>query len=307
MALTYDQLSAITQRKYMPKLYDNIFDSNPILQRWKKKGFKMLDGGTSILVPLNYAQTSASGWYSGPDTLDTTDNQNITAAEYAWRQLYANVSITRDEELKNSGDSQILDLVKSKVQIAEKTLVDKLGTGIYSNGTTDPKSIAGFRNIISASNTVGGISQTTNSWWSSQVDSSTTTLSIAAMQSRFNAASVDSDQPSVIATTRSIYNSYYALLQPQQRFVDAESAKGGFQALMFNGKPVLADSHAPTSFMYFLNEDYLDLAVHKDENMRFEPFIKPVNQNVKTAKIYFMGALVSSNNRLQAVMSAITA
>jgi hypothetical protein len=69
MALTYDQISAITLKYYVPKMYDNIFNSNPLLQRHKKKSYQKVDGGVSVMVPLNYAVPSASGWYAGYDTL----------------------------------------------------------------------------------------------------------------------------------------------------------------------------------------------------------------------------------------------
>lgn len=306
MALSYSEISAITQKKFIPKLYDNIFDSNPLLQRLKKKSYEKIDGGERIVIPLNYAQTGSGGWYAGADTLSTTETEVITGAEYLWKQAYENISILRSDELKNSGDSQILALVKQKISVAEKSLLDKLATGIYSNGTTDPKSIVGLQAMISTSNTVGNIDQSAYSWWQAKVDSTTTILSIGAMQSRFNAVTVNNDKPSVIATTRSIYNSYYALLQPQQRFTDSESASGGFSSLMFNSAPVIPDSYCPAQKMYFLNENYLSLFVHKDEDMRFEPFQKPVNQNVKVAKIYWMGAFGASNNRLQAGLTAIT-
>lgn len=306
MALSYDQISAITLKYYVPKMYDNIFNSNPLLQRHKKKSYEKVDGGTSIMVPLNYAAPTAAGWYSGYDTLSTTDNDQITAAEYQWKQLYQNISVSRLDELKNSGDAAILGLVKNKVKIAEKNMEDLLGTGIFSNAT-DAKSIIGLRQILSTSNTIGGIAQSTNSWWQSNVDSTTTTLSLATMQTQFNLATINSACPSVLIGTRSLYNSYYALLQPQQRFSDSDTASGGFASLLFNGAPFIPDSHCPSSNLAFLNEDYIHLWVHKDEDMRFEPFQKPINQNVKVAKIYWMGAYGSSNIRLQALMSAVTA
>jgi hypothetical protein len=305
MPLTYDQVTAITQKKFIPKMYDNIFDSNPLLQRAKKKGwYDKLDGGERIVVPLIYATTSASGWYSGAETLDTSDNQNISAAEYTWKQLYANITIRRDEELKNSGDSQILSLVKNKMKIAEKTMADTLGSGIYSDGS-DSKAIVGLRDIVAVAETVGGISQSANSWWQGKVDSTSTILSIPVLQTQHTAATIDNDSPSVGICTRSIYDLYYNLLQPQQRFADTEVAKGGFSSLMFNGIPVIADSHCPANHFFFLNEDYLHLWAHKDEDMRMEPFTKPINQNIKVAKIYFMGAMGSSNNRMHAKLSAI--
>lgn len=306
MPLTWDQVSGITEKVFMPKLADNIFDSNPLLKRLKQKSYEKLSGGTSIMVPLNYATTTASGWYTGADTLSTSDNENITSAEYAWKQIYANISITRLDELKNSGDAQKVSLVKSKMQIAEKTIMDTMGTALYNAGTTT-NALVGLRAIVDTTSTVGGISQSSYSWWQGQLDSSTTTLSIAALQTIFNLCSIDSDGPTVAMATRANYNRLYALLQPQQRFMDAETAKAGFSSLMFNGIPFIADSHAPANHVFFLNENYLHLFAHKDEDMRLEPFAKPLNQNVRSAKIYWMGALGSSNNRLHGRLSALAA
>lgn len=87
--------------------------------------------------------------------------------------------------------------------------------------------------------------------------------------------------------------------------MDSDTAKGGFSSLMFNGIPLIADSQCPANHLAFLNEAYIKLVVHKDEFFRFEPYVKPVNQNVRTAKIFFAGNLVSSNNRMHALFSAL--
>ncbi len=130
---------------------------------------------------------------------------------------------------------------------------------------------------------------------------------MAALQTMYNALSLNNEHPSVVMATRANYNRYYALLQPQQRFMDSETAKGGFQSLMFNGTPFIAGSKVPANHVLMLNESYLHFWVHKDEDMRFEAFQKPVNQNVKTAKIYWMGAFGSSNCRMHGKLSAVAA
>lgn len=306
MPLTWDQVSGITEKYFVPKLADNIFDSNPYFRRIKQRSMDVIDGGTSIMIPLEYAINGAGGWYSGSDTLNTEDTQIITAAEYSWKQHYENISILRIEELKNSGDAGKISLVKSKMKNAEKSTMDRLGTGVYSAGT-DAKSIVGLRVFISTSNTVGGISQSSYSWWQGNVDSTTTTTTMAALQTQYNECVVDDMQPTVALTTRSIFNYYYALLQPQQRFVDSDTAKGGFSSLMFNGIPVIADSHCPAGYFFFVNEDVVRLKVHKDENFRYAKFVEPSDQNVKIGKIYFAGAFTSSNNRLLGALSGLTA
>lgn len=306
MALTWDQISGITEKKFLPLMYDNIFDSNPLLKRLKEKSYEKVDGGTSIMIPLNYAQSTASGWFTGADSLSTADNESITAAEYFWKQLYAAVTITRIDELKNSGDAAKISLVKSKMQIAQKTMADLLGTAVYNAGTTLNAPI-GLRAIVAIASTIGGIDQSTNSWWQSTVDSTTATFSIPALQTVFNAISVDSDIPSVIMATRANYNRFYATLQPQQRFMDSDTAKAGFSSLMFNGSPFIADSHCPANHIFLLNEKNLKLFVHKDEDMRLEPFAKPIGQSIKVAKVFWAGGLASSNNRLHGKMSAVAA
>jgi hypothetical protein len=305
MALTYDQITAITEKKFIPKLVDNIFNSNPLLKKLKERE-QSQPGGDKIIVPLNYATVTASDWYQGSETLSTTDNEVITAAEYDWKQLYANISITRRDELRNMGDAAIINFVKSKVEVAEKTIRDKLATGIYNDGS-NAKQIQGLKLICSASNTVGGISQSTYSWWAAQLDSTTTTLTLSAMQGLYGDCGEGTEYPNIVIGDQNMYDRYYSLLQPQQRFADEEMGKGGFKSLQFNGIPFVVDANAASGDLYMLNLDYLTLYPHKDENFRMEPFVKPINQNVKVAKVYWMGALASSNNRRHGLMDAITA
>jgi len=305
MALTYGEISAITEKHYVPKLVDNIFSSNVLFQRMKKsKNYETYSGGEKIIQPVLYAQTTAAGSYSGADTLDTSANDQITALEFEMKQYYANITVTRADELKNSGNAQIINFVKSKVQVAEKTLSDLLGVALYNLGT-DADEIVGLRLAVDSTGTYGGIARATYSWLAAQEDSTTTGLTIPAMQALFGDATVGNDKPTVAVTTQDIYDDYHGLLQPQERYVDENSASGGFTNLMFKSIPVIVDNNCPASHLFFLNENYIKLYAHEKENFRFEPFIKPTNQNVSTAKIYWAGNLVVSNPRMQGKFNAL--
>ena len=306
MSLT-DQLTSITRNYIQPKMYDNIFDSNPLLAKFKSSGrYVSQNGGTTIDIPLNYAQTSSSGWFSGSDTLTTADNENITRASYNWKSAYAAITVAEEDKLKNAGELGVIKLLASKAMIAEKTLDDRIGTGLLSDGTT-AKSIVGLRDIVATDQTVGGISQSTSSWWASNVDSTTTTLSISAMNTQFQNATIGADSPDMCVTTRAVYNLFYNLLQPQQRFLDKDMAKAGFTSLMFNSAPIVIDSHCPASHLFMLNMKYLGLYYHPERNMSATEYQKPINQEVLTSRILWMGSLTSSNNRMHALLSGITA
>jgi hypothetical protein len=117
---------------------------------------------------------------------------------------------------------------------------------------------------------------------------------------------VGGDSPTVLPTTQDIYDIILGLLQPQQRFQEADTANAGFQNVLIHGKPVIVDNHCPSSHLFLLNEEYINFTVHTRENFRFEPFQKPINQNVSSAKIYWAGALCGNNCRMQGKFGAIT-
>lgn len=305
MALTYNQLTAITQKKYLPILVDNVLGSNALVARWRKgEVYEETTFGEQLIVPLAYATTTASGWYTGSATLDTTDNAQMTAASFDIKQHYANITITRTDELKNAGDEAIVSLVKAKVQLAEATMADSLGTGIYNAGTTTD-AIIGLRAMVDNSDTYGGITTTDASWWKAIEDSSTTSLTIPVLQGLIGDVTVGSDKPSVISLTQDLYDDIFGLLQPQQRFQDSETANAGFTNLLFAGIPMIVDSHNPTSHLFVLNEKYIMFKVHKDENFRFQPFERPYNQNTAYAKIYLACILACNNRRMNGKFSAL--
>jgi hypothetical protein len=162
-----------------------------------------------------------------------------------------------------------------------------------------------LRLAVDSAGTYGGISRTSYSWWAAQEDSTTTALTIPTLQALMGDCTVGNDRPTVITTSQNSYDTIFGLLQPQQRFMDADTAKAGFQNILFNGVPVIVDSHCPATCLFMLNENYLQFIVHTDEDFRFEPFQKPTNQNVSSAKIFWFGALCGSNCRMQGKFSAI--
>jgi hypothetical protein len=194
----------------------------------------------------------------------------------------------------------------SKVRNAEKTIRDNLNTALFNDGS-DSKQIQGLRLAINTSGTYGGIAHGSYSWWNGQVDSSTTTLTLSAMQGLYVDCGEGSEYPDILIADQDMFDRYWNLLQPQQRFASEEMAKGGFKSLLFNGQPFVVDAACPAGYLFMLNLEYFDLMPHKDENFRFEKFIKPINQNIKLAKVYWMGAVASSNNRRHGALSAITA
>lgn len=309
MAVSVSAINAITKQLFIPKLQENVYISNSYLYYLEKnKGMETIAGGQDIRVPVRYARFNARGWYSGGQLLNTAYNEKKTALVFDWKQHYINPTITGLDKLKNSGENKVIDHVKSEMQAAEEDIKDSFGTGIYSDGSTNTQSITGCRAYLSTTNTYGGISQSQESWLQAKMDTTSTTLSLALMQARYEAASQPPIRPNLITCTETLFNSYWSLLQPQQRFSDDSAAKAGFKNLLFNGATVLEDSYCPSSFMVFHNTDYIKLYSHEERKFpgKFMDFQEFFDQDAMIAKILWMGEFVCSAPRYQAAFTGLT-
>lgn len=300
-----DALTAITRRYYLKQMTDNISTANPGIMKVKKE---TCDGGSDIRAPLHYAFVSGASWYSGDQTLNTNYNEKKIAAIYNPKQLDIPVVITEADRLKNGGEAKVLDHLKTEIEIAQKTAINKFATGFYSNGTTDPLSILGLRHFMSTSNTVGGISQSTYSWWAAQVDSTTTGFNLGAAQTMYETCMEDNDKPDLILTYPGVYNRFWSLLQPQQRYQNTKLGEAGFENLRFNMADFVVDSYCPSSYCFFVNTKKLILKSYSERNFpgEMEAFQKPINQDVRVAHFFWMGALISVENRKLGAMTALT-
>src|ERR1700744_1846390 len=195
--MAFPNLSEIvttTLRNRTGELADNMSRNNAALLRLSKRGnVKTFSGGRTIVQELNYADNQTYQWYSGYQTLNIAPSQVFSAAEFPIRQAAVAVSISGLEELQNSGEEAIIDLLESRIMKAEDTFMNGLWQGIYADGDA-PVSVGGLPLFVSSSpssGVVGGIDRSQWTFWQNQVWSAATngnvTLSSATIMQQMDA------------------------------------------------------------------------------------------------------------------------
>lgn len=307
----YDEILSTTLANHMPKLVDNVFSARPLVFFLKKAGqVRVINGGNKIVLPLMYGQNSTAGSYSAYDSISITPQTGITAAEYNWKQYAATIAISGIEEAQNSSEEAIIDLLEAKTFQAEETITEQMDQMfIQSDGTGNSgKDWLGLEILVrDATATVGGIDASVDSWWESYVEGTAGSLSLADMRTAYNSVAVGNDQPNVILTEQALFEAYEDLLQSQERFMDASTADGGFQNLLFKGAPVVYDDYVNAGDMFFLNTKYIRLVGHGDNWFKPTPFVRPDNQDARYAQILCYGELTISNRKRQGVLTDRTA
>jgi hypothetical protein len=264
------------------KVADNVTKSNALLMRLSQKGnIKTFNGGASILQELAFAENTNAGFYSGYDILPVGVSDVISAAEFPICQAAVPVVISGLEMLQNSGKERMIDLMDARLTVAENTMKNLIGVGLYSDGTLfGGKQIDGLAAAVIAvptSGTYGGITRAASGitvFWSNKVQD-TGAQTASTIQGQWNAlwakCSRGNDTPDLIVCDDLTWAMYMASLQVNQRFSTPEVGDLGFTSLKFIGADVVLDGGigggAPASTAYFLNTDYLFYRPHAQRNM----------------------------------------
>ena len=307
----FDALLSTTLANYRSQLTDNVFTARPLTYTLMDKGrIRMLNGGTKIVEPLIYGESTTVKSYSDYDSISLTPQTGISAAEYDWKQYAASISISGIEEAKNNGEQEIINLLEAKIMQAEESMREGFNRMFFSTGAGNGgKDWNGLGNLVDSSGTVGGIDSagTGNSFWQSYEQDTATALTLAQMATAYNTTSVGNDHPDVILSSQLLFEKYESLLQPQLRYTDTKTADAGFQNLLFKAAPIMYDVHCDPNTMFFLNTKYITLVGHSSKWFQQTEFIRPEDLDARYALIMCYGNLTIRNRKKQGKLTNKTA
>lgn len=308
---------ATTIQSRTRQIADNVTKNNALLARLNERGnIKPISGGNVIYEELSFAENANAGFYSGYDLLPVAAQDVISAAEFNIKQLACPIVMSGLEMLQNSGKEAFIDLLESRINVAESTMANKLAQSIYSDGTgSSGKEVTGLNAAVPsnpATGTYGGIDRATWTFWQSKLydfSNNTVTPSATTIQAGLNTlwASLvrGADRPDLIVLDNTYWTYYMGSLQAQQRFTDPKTGSLGFPTLKFMDADVVLDGgiggYCPSATGFMLNTKYLRLRPHKDRNMvSLSPNRRyAINQDAEVQILAWAGNLTCSGAQFQ--------
>ena len=115
----FTELVTTTFRNHRKDIMDNVSKHN-MLYRMIALGGKTRseDGGTSIAIPLEYAQNTTYQRYSGLDLLNIQQSDVLSSAEFQWRNIALHVVSSGNDLRINNGAQRIANLAKARISNA---------------------------------------------------------------------------------------------------------------------------------------------------------------------------------------------
>lgn len=341
---TYDALLSTTLENWAKGVDDTVTSSIFFYYMLKrsKSWISVSALGERCKYSLRYQNGNADS-YAGYDVLDTTPMNGITAAFYDWVQMSVPISISRIEERKNSGEFAQLDLLEEKSNQAMDGIIEKFtkatlqGNGINSataittrytstvNGSTFVVPLPLLVGQTATAGTIGSIAANVSdngvSWWANQKSAATDTNFASFLKDLSklynNCSKGVGGGPDMHLVDQSVAEFYEAALRSQNRFTDFTRADIPFDNVMFRKSPVVWDEFMPNwsgittvqstaqGTWVMLNSKFVQVKYDAQTNFTTTPFIRPENQDAKTAQILWYGCLGTTNRRKLGVLSDI--
>lgn len=274
------QANAITRKHFDKTIKQVAYEDSVLFNKLKSKNKVKVKGGTQIAWPLRTEKLGTATSVDPRAAVSWATNDTRGGATLNWKFYYATTLIQWDELVKNrDSKEQIVNLLKDKVEELTEDMSDQMISDLYqTESSMDDTDIDCLDKVIGLT-TYAGINPTSLSdptRWKSQVDSTTTALSLYGQETGFsgnslaamiNSATFGKNRPSLIITTQDIFDYIDYKGGEMVRVPDKKTLDLGFDNITFKGIPIVADPHCPTGYIFGIDEDQLELVVHPSYDM----------------------------------------
>lgn len=278
----------ITHSKILPTIVDNVNNSNIFTARVTSNPKNW--SGKCIEQTIQVANSTTGKSFSGLDTFDTSVTNNTRQLKWYVKAYAQTVVIPGIEKAANGvSESKVISLVASKMEEAQNSMIDSIGSQLYGTGIGGD--LEGLGLIVdngTATSSYGELSRAEYPSINGSVTAAASgNLSLDLVSSEFDNVSAAGDgkqAPTIALTTKSVWSLFEKLLQstgslkgsyvatsaqgynrvsggtPNGVSVPATALKGalGVDAISYRGKPVVADDKCPAGTFYWLNENYME-------------------------------------------------
>lgn len=296
-----------------------------------------------IITNLQYGKNDTVDDYSRYETIRTDPQDNQTAAYDDIKQTGGSITIDRFSIRCNRGKAALKKILKTKISETEMSLSEKVNQDLWQGTPLTSKAINSIPYIVtrapnSADTDYGGIAAdgTGNSWWQNRYKIDTDIDTWAEldlyMLDMYNDCSKGAakrssgnkfigNAPDLLMGNQESHQAYETGMSQRSRYTNPwteKAASYGFGGLVYKNAifmwdEMVGDAYTNTYYptantegtIYFLNTNFLYYTVDPGTDMLIEPFVKPTNQDARTALVLHYHQLSCSNRSKQGVLGYI--
>lgn len=317
----YQQVLSTALEERSRGYQDLVSNHNAFFAVLKRKGLWQTYSGPRIRQTLQIDKQDAQ-WYAGYDYLDNPPIDLFNDAYFTPKMVAVPISLTMEEILNNEGENQVLDIMETYIDAAERALVDAMDIALHGDGSANGgKALTGLATavpIVTNAGVYGGISRVDHAIWRTttydlhsafaDIGTQVTSQTIRRFLNRImTAKSRGKRHADLLLMSPEHYEAYDAATVNIQRIQrEGGLAKLGFSSLEYIGGGKRAEivldggigSNMPDNTTFGLDTDAFRMRYNPNRN--FDKLFdgegqKPINQDAIAQFIGWMGELTLNN------------
>ena len=322
------------------KIYTQTVQDKPLLKQFDKKNKTFAAGKEFLTVRVKGEYTTGIQGFSGDDSVSYGNPSNIKTATFPYKRIHSGIEVTFDELQKNGisvTDSangrttskhsdieleQLADLLDDKIEDMVEGKARGMNNMFWRDGTQDSELVPGIKSFLLADPTsatiVGGIDQSTNTWWRNRANLSLSTASPSsstiaqALQVEFRQLKrygspkhmmfAGSDFLDALEKELRINGTYTDSGWSNKGTIDMSVADTQFKGVTINYDPTL-DDEGDAKFLYIVDCNAIYPMYMKDEkNKRHSP-ARPHDKYVMYRAVTDVCGLVCKQRNTSGIVS----
>lgn len=318
----YRQLLTAAVARRSREVQDIVYNSTPLTRILRDQGRIKVKraGGPELRIPVQFDKLEAQ-WFTGYDKIEITPKELLNSAVFNWSRVVSMFSLTGTELMYTRGEEEVIDLMETYLDAAEKSVKEEFEVALIGDGTgqggRELIGLGGAIPVIPNVGVYGGIDRATVPNWrtstfnipNGDVSGYTTWDSTTARpiieQIALNRSRNGRYADLLIADALS-YQAISASFVAHQRIVSERLGRLGFTGLTYMTPAGPVDIVAaggignvmPANTIFGI--DTQGLAIYEFPNQAFVPFhpgdgMRPINQDAVAQGIVWSGQLVLEN------------
>ena len=257
-------LADLIVQLYKGPWVEALFTNTFLLTRIQQKP----GAGEGVRWPVRYGGNTSAGSYAETDTGAGAGTQGFKKAFMGWKLNKVEVEVSGLAQAVGDAGGMIVPALRTELDLGLADLRANVNTQLMSDGTGNSgKDVTGLFAAIADTGTYAGLDRGTYTWWKSYVSANGGTprnLTEELIRTAKSAVEARGGRVTEIYCGSTQWYRYGDLLRAERRQQNPTSLTGGYQALDFEGVPLIKVPGYPQTRMDFVDKELFEYVVLKD-------------------------------------------
>ena len=317
----FDTMYSTTLQSMGRKAQDTQYRNTPLLYWLEKQQRVTVEGSRWIGRQIRLRKNTGAQSFGRNATFAQVDLNAVTTAKYDWKNV--GIPLTRywEDEMQNSGQFEMINLVKENSENTTKALREKIQELLVAAtpGAADLYSLPYFVSETGSTGTVAGINRANEADWRNQYkDADTGTTSDAIISPTTEAGSWYSFGPDIMRNMAIVANQWgkidyiicgavaFSLTDATilEKYIINDRMMGDaeFQHISWMGIPLVLDTYLAADNMFMLDSSSWEWVTHPGAYMQWTKWKEIPDSLNKVAQCVTRAQLVQTNPKANLVI-----